>query len=233
MGYAGIIVHGGNDSREYIETSLLDTLIAGKVYCVQFYVSTANISGHGIDLIGAYFSNDTILTTGFNNLPYLPQVSHLQGSCIGDTSNWVLISGSFVAAGGERYITIGNFSNDVGTDTSCFIASWPPATYFYIDDVSVIDCGWSGLDESTNDFNVSVFPNPAQGEITLEFNSSIPYETTFEIVNVAGQKVLSAILKKNTNLHKLNLEGLNPGIYMYRIIASGEIIWKEKVVIAE
>src|SRR3990172_5781652 len=60
-------------------------------------------------------------------------------SFISDTTNWVLVSGEFVATGAEKFMTIGNFYNDLNTNTQNVN---PSATqnysYYYIDDVSVM-----------------------------------------------------------------------------------------------
>ena len=52
------------NKREYIATSLLETLQKDKKYCFEMYVSLADISEYGINDIGAFFSNGPIDTTG-------------------------------------------------------------------------------------------------------------------------------------------------------------------------
>ena len=56
-----------------------------------------------------------------------------------DSTNWVQISGIFVAAGGEDHVTIGNFFDSAGTQRT--LVGTPTggidAAYYYIDDVSV------------------------------------------------------------------------------------------------
>lgn len=98
------------NAREYIETRLDSPLVAGKKYCVQFYVNLGDPSEYATDGMGAYLSVDTVqdLNTAVN-LPYTPQIENPAGNILTDRVNWVLISGEYTAVGGEKFITIGNF----------------------------------------------------------------------------------------------------------------------------
>ncbi len=129
--------------REYIEAPLLDTLLPGRKYCVSFYVSLADSSFNGIAPIGAYLS-DTIV----NNLAtveYLqvtPQISSPALIPISDTLNWILVSGSFIANGGEKFIIIGTFVTDTNLTIDTVRTSFLPIekfAYYYIDDISVTE----------------------------------------------------------------------------------------------
>ncbi len=139
--YAGIGVywgHYGGNSREYLEGQLSEGLKAGNKYCVQFFVSLSDVSDCSIDVLGIYFSQDSLLVN--NTYTYIlenPQVVNQYGNVIKDTENWVSISGIFVAQGGERFFTIGNFNDDFNT-TIDTVNSPATGSYYYIDDVSVV-----------------------------------------------------------------------------------------------
>lgn len=86
--------------------------------------------------MAAYFSPDTpTCSGGFCLLQYVPQISNPSGNVLSDTVNWTLISGSFTAAGGERFITIGNFLPDSLITIDSFPVWTYPDAYYYIDDV--------------------------------------------------------------------------------------------------
>ncbi|MFH0893372.1 MAG: gliding motility-associated C-terminal domain-containing protein [Bacteroidota bacterium] len=148
-GYCGFltIINFNPDSREYIAVGLKEPLKTNKKYCISFWVSAAELSHLGISNIGAYFSNDTIkqIPQGFNVLlPYSPQVENADYNFLSDTLSWMKVEGSFIAAGGERFMTIGNFRDDAHTlfDTiKPLPLGIPNETYYYIDDVSVYYCG--------------------------------------------------------------------------------------------
>lgn len=137
------------DFRHYIQAKLLQPLQAGCTYDVTFYVNLADSAfGYdifGIDAIGAYFSPTR--PTNYSPNPTLaqilltPQVINPAGNVIVDHINWVQISGSFTAAGGEEYITIGNFNtraNTVYENMPSNYTSTFTSAFYFLDDVSVI-----------------------------------------------------------------------------------------------
>lgn len=140
-GYAGIAARiiGLPQYREYIEVELLDTLEAGKTYCISFYVSLSDSSDIAINQLGVFFSNDSIISTS-NVLPFAPQIEHPSASVLSDTQNWVSISGQYIAIGGERFITIGNFYDDANTGVDSLTSAPTDGGYYYIDDVYVGTC---------------------------------------------------------------------------------------------
>jgi hypothetical protein len=142
-GMAGIATYAdsvwANDLREYIQVKLNDTLKSGKYYCVSFYYSWADSSEFASDALGAYFSQQPISCIGclFN---YSPQLSNAANNVLTDGQNWVELAGSFIAQGGEQYITIGSFKTDnqssiqtINSNASYILA------YYFIDNVSVIE----------------------------------------------------------------------------------------------
>lgn len=159
--YCGIYC-SKNLYREYLQTQLKSPLQAGQTYRLQFYVSLSEYSPHIIATIGGLFTKDRISDTTFNILMrkeekilsgrikqtianYLePQVVHSADTLLDDTENWTLIEGTFIAEGGEEFLTIGNFypaaqSNFVDKNEPDNIL---PGAYYYIDDISVtcLDC---------------------------------------------------------------------------------------------
>ena len=141
IAYAGIHIYsGGNNLREYIAIKLIKTLIKDKKYCMKFFTSFGATS-HAMDLIGAYFSTDSIICNNGNLFNKTPQICNPYGNVLNDTLNWMKISGNFVSVGGEKYLYIGNFYPDSQNTIVPFNLSFPNTiSYYYIDDVSVCDC---------------------------------------------------------------------------------------------
>ncbi len=151
--YAGIIqylfpTHSTfGDYKEGIQNRLKDTLRAGEEYCFQVYISLADdwsstairrwellLTEEPYKL--SYFSHDT---TG--NTP--PDVQITSPTFWDDKENWIKVAGSFVAEGGERYLSMGNFSSNFTFDTLNLMDGTQPVlglTYYYIDDVSLFPC---------------------------------------------------------------------------------------------
>ena len=143
-GEAGIYMYGwtGQNLREYISDKLNDSLKKDKNYCCEFYTSLCNTCNGAVENIGMYFSVDTLhisdVTSSLINLQ--PQIENHNG-IIQDTTNWVRISGTYIALGGERNITLGNFRND--SNTNYIVLPYGDVRpYYFIDDVSVCECSF-------------------------------------------------------------------------------------------
>jgi gliding motility-associated-like protein len=123
---------------EYISGTLSEPLQAGKCYNARFYVNLTSISSFAIDAIGMYFTTDSLLFQ-LTPIEVQPQIENDSGNIISDTANWVKISGSFIASGGEKFFTLGRFKKNayVNYDTM-FLAEG--IAYYFIDDVAVWPC---------------------------------------------------------------------------------------------
>ena len=61
--YAGIMLYENvSEYREYIEGILTSPLQTNAHYYVSFHVSLSNYASFGIDALGAYFTNDSLIT---------------------------------------------------------------------------------------------------------------------------------------------------------------------------
>ncbi|MGE0638524.1 MAG: OmpA family protein [Bacteroidia bacterium] len=143
--------------RAYAQTELKQPLIAGNTYNVEFSVSLSEKSKYAIGNIGAYFSAAKLENKSDGVLECFetfddrgtkqviaglckPQLRNPSSSFISDTEEWITISGSFKARGGEKYIIIGNFYTSDGTKAMDMDGKNPNA-YYYIDDVAVYQSG--------------------------------------------------------------------------------------------
>ncbi|MGQ0829919.1 MAG: gliding motility-associated C-terminal domain-containing protein [Bacteroidota bacterium] len=143
IAYAGMGAYANQspNNREYVYAQLADSLMKGKKYCIIFFVNLANESQNSINSFGVYLSKDSINIPNYLVLPYIPQISNSSSVMLNDTTDWVAISGSFIAVGGEKYITIGNFDDDANTTvTTVNSAGISKGAYYYVDDVSVECC---------------------------------------------------------------------------------------------
>jgi gliding motility-associated-like protein len=140
-GYAGLITFELSSSvateyREYIEAQLTSPLIAGTTYLIGFYCSLAEESTLASNRLGMHLStsplNDPSSQTAINVTPQL-----VSTTIINDTTNWVFVSTSYTAVGGEEYVTIGNFSTDANTLTSPKGSGGYTRAAYYIEDVIV------------------------------------------------------------------------------------------------
>lgn len=139
VGYAGIIPYSAApDYREYVSAPLNSPLLPGQPYTLTFHVSLADSASLALDRLGAYFSVGSVgPLNNYAALPYSPQVESAANVYLTNATQWTTITGTFVAAGGENWITIGNFHDDATTNLVAGPGTWPGGSYYYIEDVSL------------------------------------------------------------------------------------------------
>ena len=223
--YAGLFASMNDTSmgiynyREYVEVKLDSALTGGVKYFVSFYLSLSDSMNFATDRIGAYFSNDTVKNDSLYGymLYQTAQVENPSGSFLTNKFTWTKISGSFIATGGEQFLTIGNFHNDFNTNTtpvggaSPVLADWAGG-YYYLDDVcvstdSVFAATWTGIFHS-NTTNIKIFPNPASTDFVV---TNLPPHSMYNIVDVMGKVIQSGEL---TGLNsRISVSTFNNGVY--------------------
>lgn len=173
------------------------------------------------DLITSYYSvapsSQTYVLTNFgyniyNNVFDLPESIQLDGGSTGKTY-WIGLettagsegTSNFWSKSDSFYGYLPYYSNDGG-------ASWAIDTN-NMDLAFTLngECGDLGIKELES-FEVAYYPNPV--EDVLNLNSEKPIKQA-EIISMAGNKVY---VFKNPENEKINLDMLNPGIYIVRVI---------------
>jgi len=147
-GYAGIycFINGGpKDYREYLQAQLTAPLEEGASYLVEFYYKLSSNSRYSIDRIGFLLSDSTIRSKGDEVLPVKASYEKINYAAYSRTSGlWTRFYFVYIAKGGEKFITIGNFSDKQKTRNQ-FIENGQGrepmlarAAYYYIDEVKVV-----------------------------------------------------------------------------------------------
>ena len=206
-----------NNQREYIGGELSDTLKQGHEYCVSFYVSVAEKCKYVTDGIGLYLSVDSAVDYTINtNLSFVPQISNPAGNIIYDTLNWVQISGTYIANGGEKYLTIGNFKDDANTMIDS-TSSTGNSAYYFIDDVSVIDCT-VGISEVNDNLSIGkLYPNPANTVVYYENVLGEDENGKIKLMDMLGKEIKEYKLTKGSNLISIPVSELSKGVYMVKV----------------
>ena len=129
----------GLSQREYIQVPLSSSLIIGKRYVVECFVSLADYTEFGTDRLGMYLSAQPVSLQTDGVLNFTPQVT--SNGVIMDKQNWVRVVDTVIATDSYAYLTIGNFSSDAQTPkTNNPTSSNQPGmygSYYFIDDVRV------------------------------------------------------------------------------------------------
>ena len=215
------------NKRDYIYVPLTDSLHGGQYYTVSFYVNLANNCEFACNNIGAWFSPAAPNLNGYL-LRVKPQVNNLYLP-LTDTLGWTQVKYSFAAKGGERFMTIGNFT----PDSLCpFLYMHGPFnntydwrnSFYYIDDVSVnLDTldhlGIQSL--SAPVATLTVFPNPNNGQMTLNYAMQNIKEAHFELYDFCGKLISSFALDVNKYALTIDESNLSKGLYFYRLVMDG------------
>ena len=143
--YAGIVAfsYGDKISRSYIMAKLSTPLKKGLKYCVTFNVSLSEASKYACNQVGAVLSAKPFGTDSKASIiEKASVVLHAENKVLNATYNWEQICAVFVAQGGEKFITIGNFSsneetvNEKNKKTEMKVTPVIGA-YYFVDDVAV------------------------------------------------------------------------------------------------
>lgn len=148
--------------REYLQSELIRPLEAGRTYRLSFYVSLSEFSNVAIASLGALFSMERVVDTAKGILMhrfskqlssgviqtvssfFQPQVQNDLSRRLDSTRIWQCVSGDFVANGGERFITLGNFypASQSNVDVTEELTGLLGGAYYYVDSVSLycLDC---------------------------------------------------------------------------------------------
>jgi hypothetical protein len=230
VGYAGFFAWGGPNLREYLQVQLTSPLVAGEKYYVEMYVSPSEEYGIAIDALGIYLSANAVAGSGnWFPLPYTPQISNPANSIISDSLNWTCISGSYTAAGGENYLTIGNFKNDVSTDTLLFNPPGWYRAYYYIDDVSVSFI--TGAGNLSGAADVKVWPNPFFRSATIRTSAGFNNAGLY-VYNATGIQVRQTGSLQGKEF-VLDRRELPAGIYYLVLKEENSILWTHKIMITD
>jgi len=237
--YAGICCYYydiNHSIRGYIGVELDYSLIQGKKYCVSFYISLSDSSWYAISEIGAYFSKTKIVQTYQAPLPYIPQFVSPKDLILDDKENWRLIEGAFIAEGGEKFITIGNYQDNASIDTTRMgtFAWYTVGAIYYIDDVSVTLCDTASpvVENESLGNGINIYPNPVHDYLNIQFLNEVFENANLRIFDMLGNVVFITTLK-NQQTQQIDLSGLAEGMYYLRIESQAGSITKKIVKIDE
>lgn len=148
-GYAGIyafITGREKEYREYLQAELISPLQKGATYLVEFHYKLSSHSKYSIDRLGFLLSDSAYKMADDGVFPRKASYEKINKTIYNSrlTGIWTRFAFSYIAIGGEKFLTIGNFSNDTETRSQFITASQATepmlsrAAYFFIDEVKVI-----------------------------------------------------------------------------------------------
>jgi hypothetical protein len=97
----------------------------------------------------------------------------------------------------------------------------------HVDDVLIeVDSSVSLKEEqASHTIRVEIFPNPSNGDLTLQFNSSSITQVELSVFNIIGEQVLHESIGISPDTHelKLDLERFGKGIYFLNLLTEARI----------
>ena len=233
--YAGLFCfsYDHSSTRDYIQVQLTDSLQAGLQYCISFFLVPAIGSSNKIAItrMGILFTANAISSSNHSYFNYTPQVESPIGFYITDTLNWTQVTGNFTAAGGERFVTIGNFRTDANTDTISIVygSGFSKQAYYYIDDISIVNCA-TGVAKITFDEKATIYPNPTSDQSTLHFDNTKKEICTLTLYNQCGQ-IMRTINNITSDQVVIQKNDLTNGLYYFVLRTSDRVIVTGKLAV--
>lgn len=135
--YAGLRFQ--NKYKEFLQVKLAEPLHRGTIYEFEMYIRLAFWSNTSLKGFGALFTKGGYKSQGdFVKSALIDSVCKKAGFING--YQWFRIAGKYMADGGEKYVTIGNFTAKVKNDIvrmNKFKLGFREA-YYFVDDVSLV-----------------------------------------------------------------------------------------------
>lgn len=144
--YVGIRAFSYNDkeARNYVSSKLKMTLKKDQKYCVKFYVNLAEASKYAANNIGVNFSKKQYNISEAKSIMTSTNVMHKDNPIFSGQFGWDEVCGVYRATGGEKFLTIGNFSANGSTEnqrlkkSKDFSGAAVVSAYYYLDNISVV-----------------------------------------------------------------------------------------------
>ncbi|HRS53197.1 MAG TPA: OmpA family protein [Bacteroidales bacterium] len=175
------------DYREFIQLKLPSPLIKNHRYHFEMYVSPSKYCKYYVQSLGVSFYEKK-LAYAFDNIvsKFQPQIIFYNKRGLGHNSpndEWLKVSAEYIAKGGEKYITIGNFSNKKRIIPKSIISKFfKKEAYIYIDDLYLADLDVSfdeKINYTTNQIKDSTYYYDNYNIDSLQNNNYIIFKNIF------------------------------------------------------
>ncbi len=85
--------------------------------------------------------------------------------------------------------------------------------------------------ETQSDINFSIFPNPSNGQLTLQYKSENTLETIWELYNSIGILQYQKTMQKTDNQENVNVDYLLDGMYFWHLKTNEKILQSGKLLL--
>ncbi|MCL4815943.1 MAG: gliding motility-associated C-terminal domain-containing protein [Vicingaceae bacterium] len=243
LAYSGIALFVfSNNSKEYLQGKLNETLIKDSIYCISFWLSHADSANYYINVnnIGIWFKSDNIyVPTLYDTLPFIQsKVAFVQEDYyLENDSGWVELKINYKAKGGEKYFIIGNFALPPVVDVKYKLNSLnSDYAYYYLDEVSIYRCNDTlppPVPKDTAYLNLPTAFSPngdGQNDVFRVLGTKYVQSVELRVYNRWGQEVFYSNEKEQGWDGTFKGQPAPTGVYAYTLVATltnGEVIHKK------
>ncbi len=168
-------------------------------------VGTGNING-----VGVGFAEEVPVDIAYPMTAGSTHGFYVTATATGSTCNYT--NGTAV---GATWAVDANLDLKEGNGGGYFAVTFSPRNF----NGNVIYCLPTGVTETLNSTNVSIFPNPASDELNISLPSMNGTATTMTIYNTLGAVVMTENITTNGTTSKFDISSLNSGIYFVKLAA--------------
>jgi hypothetical protein len=232
--YCGFLnIWPGVGGREYLGAKLTQTLVIGKRYYLSMKVNLAERWFSNVNAPLYIPSNNCGMKFSTNvfsvQSPISPnnQAALYSSTIINDTTNWVTLTGAFIADSSYQYVILGNFFKDNQTDTIARPQGFD--SYFFVDDVIVTTDSTMiliGISEHESSLQSKAEISISALGARIKSNSNIAKELL--IYDANGVLLHREIFIEEEKQYNLNLKS---GMYFVVLKSSEGILAKKKFLI--
>lgn len=222
---------GNYNKREYIQVMLSQPLSMNTKYRLSYFVSLADESKYSISNIDCYFGIGSSFFPTDLSIPLSPQIKNDTSTYFNVKTGWQHFEKYYIATGGEDYLILGNFNNDLNTNTNYNGIGLLDASYYFFDDVSVIDSASIGINVINNNSNISIYPNPTNSNIQIDVSKLNELgDLQFIVFDALGLEVKRQLIT-DAEITNITLSELANGTYFYKVMEDGKLLKYDKLVL--
>ena len=257
LGFAGIVVYSepppGSTPEdilanwgEYISCELIQSLLPYHEYKFNVHLSLAQrYSNYNLKSLQVALSYDSIISQSLflttteiaNTFPDYEDYEFFEITGLDSVpyDGWqefeIVITPTQIA----RHIAIGTFKSNyqIFEENELVFSHEAPVfqgqTYYFIDEVSLVEVIDTTNLEDVHKINVRIFPNPVISHLNIS-NKTIKGSFQVAITDATG-RIIQNEQFSGIGTHTLNLSGLAKGIYYCRVLQGEEVIVVKKVVV--
>jgi len=109
------------------------------------------------------------------------------------------------------------------------------ANNFYLDNIKIGEAATLMLPNSAIASRVSIYPNPTDGNTFIELNNLVNKEVEVKLVNILGAEIIDLfsgeIVSNYYMINNIDLSHLETGIYFVKVVADGDVIMTDKLIL--